>query len=106
MFYSDGLPIAVSSFQVKHIIVKEEHRELVEHNGVYQYSMVDRYFIDSILFHYKEPIHQSKSRHSINESDIDHMKGTLKDRKTSDLLDTQTKPNYTSLLCPISIALW
>ena len=91
MFYSNGLPIAVDSFQVKHIIVKERHNELVQYNGVHEYSDVDRYFVDSILYHYREPIH-CLSRHSISEDDVDDYKGTLKDLKLSSLLDTQVKP--------------
>lgn len=91
MFYSGGLPIAVDSFQVKHIIVKEHLNELVENNGVYEYSMVERYFVDSMLYYYRDPIHRV-SRHSIDVSDVDEFKGTLKNPKMTQLLDTQVKP--------------
>lgn len=102
MFYSDGLPIAVSSFQVKHIIVKEKHRELVEHNGVHEYSMVDKHFIDSILYYYSDPIHRL-SRHSIQEYDVDEYKGALRDNKMSSLLDTQVKPPIHECYCLLAL---
>lgn len=102
MFYQNGIPIAISSFQVKHIIVREKHRELIEHNGVYQDTPVDRYFIDSNLYYYNSPIHRL-CRHSILESDIDEYKGTLKDRKIADLLDTQVKPSL--IECNMLLAL-
>lgn len=91
MFYNEGLPLAVSSFQVKHIIVKERHNELVEHKGVHKYMMVDRYYVDSILYYYGDSIHRL-SRHSIKESDIDGFKETLKNQQMRQLLDTQVKP--------------
>ena len=91
MFLQDGLPLAVSPFNMKHIIVKEFHNELVNSNGIHEYRMVEKYYIDSILYYYQEPLHTCK-RFSIDEVEIDSYKNGLKDRSMRDLLDAQSKP--------------
>jgi len=91
MFYSNGLPLAVSEFQVKHIIVKEDSKELVKSNEVYENRMIEKFYVDSMLYYYSEPIHRL-NRYRINENDLDEYKGGLKDNLMRELLNDQVKP--------------
>ena len=91
MFKQNGMPLAVDPFQIKHIIVAEHNKALTSYDDVYKYRMVEKYFIDSYLYHYNVPIHRL-SRYSIDNSDIGDFKGTLKNPNITQLLDAQVKP--------------
>lgn len=91
MFYQDGLALAVSSFQVKHIIVKERVRKLIDDNGVSHYQYVDAFFVDSILYYFGSPIHRV-NRFNIAPSDIEKYKEEIQKKSVSSLLNSITIP--------------
>jgi len=91
MFKQNGMPLAVDPFQIKHIIVAEHTKALTSYDDVYKYRMVEKYFIDSYLYHYNVPIHRL-SRYSIDNSDIGDFKGTVKDPKNTHQREDQGKP--------------
>ncbi len=91
MFYQDGLPLAISSFQVKHIIVKERVRKLITDNGISHYQYVDAFFIDSILYYFGDPMHRL-NRFSIASSDIEKYKEEIRKKTISSLLDNVIMP--------------
>ena len=76
---------------MKHIIVKEKVRKLIDDNGVSHYQYVDDFFVDSILYYFGNPIHRL-NRFNIASRDIDKYKEEIQKKSVSSLLDNITVP--------------